>query len=194
LAAGMEHNPILNGRAEAVLRELARPAVRPDGTAYSPEECLEYAADFMRMTGVPQDLVFPTLNLIGDAVVETDVGRIEDAGIVQHVEDAMRGDVDGYFKSAHAQQEYGKALERLSVPPRDPELDGPILGSPAYREAVRDHDTKRRGEIEAAMREGNGSRYCCLARRWRGWVDLAAEDFAILALHRSVRPHSPLFI
>jgi hypothetical protein len=49
--------------------------VRPDGAKYTPEECPEYAADFMHAIGVRSDLVSPTLSLIGDAVVEPDVDR-----------------------------------------------------------------------------------------------------------------------
>jgi hypothetical protein len=95
----MADNPMLAGRSEALLRELARPAVRPDGTEYSGEECLEYAADFMRTTAVPQDLVFPTLSLVGEAAVETDIGRIEDQAVVDHVEATMQTDPDGWFRA-----------------------------------------------------------------------------------------------
>jgi hypothetical protein len=55
--------------------------------------------------------------------------------------------------------EYENALQRLQAPRLPPEASGPVFDDPAYRMAVRSADAKRRGEIEAAMREDGGRRY-----------------------------------
>ena len=97
----------------------------------------------------------------------------------------MRSNPDGWFNAPQeTRQAYEEALERLNAPRSDPEASGPILGSPAYREAVRSSDAKRRGEIEAAMREGNGSRY---------WGDPTMRREYSDILTRQTAPPAPLY-
>jgi hypothetical protein len=132
----MESNPMFARKAEAILEELARPAVRPNGTVLSPEECLQYAGSFMEMVGIPADTASATLDLIGEVDFDSiSTQAIEDAGFIQHVESAMRDDPSGYARNHDAQREYAEALERLNA--RQPE--------PSY---WTDTDDRRLVEIE----------------------------------------------
>jgi hypothetical protein len=159
LAAGMDDNPMMaGGRTEALLRELARPAVRPDGVEYTNEEAFAYATDFADAIGIPSGLIAPALSAIGDA--EVDIGLIEDQAVVDHIESVMRNDPDGCFGAPEeTRREYEAALERLNAPRPAAEPGGPIFDDPAYRLAVRGHDERRRAEIEQIMRTDGGRPY-----------------------------------
>jgi len=118
LAAGMEAHPTLASRAEAILRELARPPAWPDGSEMSPQQCSAYCVDFLFTIGVPSGLISPLLELMDDASLDdVSTERIEDEAVVAHLEQAMKDDPAGYLKNPHAQKEYAAALERLNAPP-----------------------------------------------------------------------------
>jgi hypothetical protein len=150
VASTLDGNPFMAaGRAEAILQELARPAVKPDGTPFSGEESLAYMTDFAGAIGVPADVISPALRSIGD--VDTDAiptETIEDSAVIAHLEQAMRDDPDGWRKNEHAQQEYRAALERLNTPAVP---DGTMTYS--------SNDAGRRAEIEQAMRTDGGRAY-----------------------------------
>jgi hypothetical protein len=161
VARAMADHPLLAGRAEAVVRELARPAVRPDGAPYTPEECLAYAADFMQAIGIPGSLAAPVLGFIGEVDMDSVPDEaIEDEGVVSHVEAAMRedGGPDRYFRSPEAQRQYGEALARLNapqeaaqMPPRTRayEREQADVDIAAYERMMRDEPGKYWGDADA---------------------------------------------
>jgi len=119
VARRLQDNPFAaaGGRLEAILDQLAQPAVKPDGSPFSGEESFAFITDFAGALGVPPDVVTPALFQIGDIdLEEIPTEQIEDAAVVAHLEEAMRVDIDGYAKSQHAQDEYRAALGRLNTP------------------------------------------------------------------------------
>jgi hypothetical protein len=83
VARGLEGNPFsAGGRGEAILHELVKAATRPDGTALSNEESLDYIVDFARTIGVPGDVVTPALYQIADVDFdEIPTEQIEDVRV-----------------------------------------------------------------------------------------------------------------
>jgi hypothetical protein len=171
VADEMDANPMLAGRAEAVLRELARPApeTHADGREFTGEDCLAYAGSFMEAIGIPGNLASVTLQRLGEVdfdAVSTEM--IEDAGLIQHVESAMRDDPDGYARNPDAQTAYAEALARLNTP-----------AVPNGTMVYNSNDSGRRAEIEALMREDGGRKY---------WNDQAVRREYSQILQRQTTP------
>jgi hypothetical protein len=176
VAAGMESNPMFAGRAEAILQELARPApeTHADGRQFTGEDCLAYAGSFMEAIGFPADMASSTLGAINQVDFDAiSTQAIEDAGLVEHLDRAMRDDPDGYARSPDAQRAYAEALERLNAPRVEPSY-------------WTDVDDRRLTEIERKhMRAAPGS------QEWREyWQGPLHSEYGEL-LTRKMAPSAP---
>jgi hypothetical protein len=144
------------GGAEAYRVALERLQSYTDEPAAAPEPGPAQPAavpeQLMGAIGIPADLASPTLELIANATLDgTSTEAIEDQALVDHVEASMKADPAAYFRSTDAQREYAESLARLNAPQR--------ATGPGYGEEARSADTRRRGEIEQAMRTDGGKPY-----------------------------------
>jgi hypothetical protein len=151
VAAQMDSNPMTSSRTEAVLRELARPAPEtwPDGRPFTQQDCLDYATSFMEASGIPGDLALLAIDAIADVSIDdVPTEQLEDQGLVDHLDEALRTDPGGLARNPDAEQEYQGALERLNAPRL----------APAYTAEQRARDDARIAEIESRyMRAEPGS-------------------------------------
>jgi hypothetical protein len=174
VARGLEGNPFASGgRGEAFLHQLIQPAERPDGTPLTPEESLEFMTSFGDAIGVPVDVVTPALYQIADVDLgDISTEAIEDQGLVDHLNDALRNDPAGLVKNPHAEKEYQTALTRLNNP--RPE-----------KSHWTNHDDARVAEIEAKyMRAEPGTHDW--KQYWRG--PLQAEYAGLLERKMAPQP------
>jgi hypothetical protein len=175
VASGLDTNPFAAGRVEAIIHQLAQPAVKPDGTPFTGEESLAYMTDFATVIGIPPDVVTPALYGVGDVDIdEISTEAIEDQGLVDHVEASMKADPVAYSRSSQAQDEYRSALERLNT--RQPES--------SY---WTDTDDRRLTEIESKyMRAEPGS------QAWREyWQGGLQAEYGDLLARKMAPPAMP---
>jgi hypothetical protein len=181
IAARMDANPMTSSRTEAVLRELARPAPEtwPDGREFTPQDCLDYATSFMEASGIPADLAFSSIEAVTDVSLDdVSTEQIEDQGLVDHVNEALRTDPGGLAKNPHAESEYRAAQARLNAPPR------PDKGQTEWE---RERDAARRAVIERDyMRAEPGS------QAWKEyWKGPLQQELAEILERQTAPPPMP---
>jgi hypothetical protein len=73
--------------------------------------------DFADALGVPADVVTPALHRLGDIdIADIPTERIEDAGLVDHIDREMKTNPDGWLRaSPEVRQQYSDALVRIPM-------------------------------------------------------------------------------